>query len=121
MKTCRKCQQIKNLDEFYVCNNNPDSLQNLCKICDNEERKLYSQNHTGQKTWKVIEIRNDSKNFMKTPSCEKNYFLVGHFKKEIDAASLINNKIKSLPRSTTLQMIKNYTNKSHFEKSGMIA
>ena len=38
-KTCNKCNQIKNITEYYKQNGNHDGYYNLCKNCHNNLKK----------------------------------------------------------------------------------
>lgn len=45
MKTCRKCNQEKSLDDYHVNKGNADGLDNRCKSCRKVESKLkYQEN-----------------------------------------------------------------------------
>lgn len=41
-KTCKKCNIEKDLNDFFMVNKKPNSI---CKICKNEQSKLYRQNN----------------------------------------------------------------------------
>jgi hypothetical protein len=41
MKTCSNCKEIKNENEFSVCNRLKDGLNNECKLCNNKRHLEY--------------------------------------------------------------------------------
>ena len=42
MKICTKCKTEKELSEYYKEQNKPDGLQNHCKSCDNNRKKIWN-------------------------------------------------------------------------------
>jgi hypothetical protein len=53
MKTCRKCNEIKNKIDFYKDKSKPDGLTIYCKVCSREKEKLYHKRNP-----KVKQMRN---------------------------------------------------------------
>lgn len=45
MKSCNKCNQPKELIEFYKLSRNNDKLDTYCKICRNQHNKTYRENN----------------------------------------------------------------------------
>ena len=43
MKTCTKCNLTKELSAFYKETRKSDGLQNHCKVCDNERKKVWKK------------------------------------------------------------------------------
>ena len=42
-KLCKKCKEVKSVEDFYRLNKNKDGLQHYCKICLNEMKKKYEK------------------------------------------------------------------------------
>ena len=45
MKICTKCKLTKELTQFYKETNKLDGLQNHCKSCDNDRKKVWASNN----------------------------------------------------------------------------
>jgi hypothetical protein len=43
VKTCKKCGEVKELEEFHNCRINPDGKKETCKECRNEHNREYHQ------------------------------------------------------------------------------
>lgn len=52
-KTCPKCKQIKEIDEFYNCVGRPDRHSDLCKLCGNAKPILSGRKRQQQKRFRT--------------------------------------------------------------------
>lgn len=48
MKTCKKCSQKKNLDNFYIQTGKADGYANICKVCVRKYSRAYSKSPKGR-------------------------------------------------------------------------
>jgi len=51
MKICSKCQEIKQLDKFYVSKSCKDGLTKLCKSCTISNNKIYKKTYNKNKKY----------------------------------------------------------------------
>lgn len=73
IKSCRVCQEIKSLDNFYTSKQNVDGYVNICKPCHSLDRKRYYQNTRQQRLDAVKTYRLN--NLEKIKKTSKMYYL----------------------------------------------
>lgn len=72
VKRCKKCQEVFNIDNFYINNANKDGHTSYCKSCDLEKRSLLRNKspekykkamktyyHSNKDKWKNIRLKNE--------------------------------------------------------------
>jgi len=53
-KLCPKCNQIKEITEYYKDSSKKDNLRHVCKECDNKRSHQYRQNKTVKEKYREI-------------------------------------------------------------------
>ena len=109
MKTCTKCQQTKEITEFYKKSDSKSGFQSICKQCLiklNQDRYKTNKNKTQKQAqnacYKLRSITNDIKTkygccvcFEKTPCCLDFHHLDGDTKDNIVSNLVaLKNKVK---------------------------
>jgi len=102
MKTCRKCQISKTIDNYYKDKTRPDGYEYICKECAKSKKAVYKKNNYEQLRQKSLAYSRRSDIKLKTLTRKKNrlkidikYRMSENIRRRINAAFKGNNKSKS--------------------------